>query len=104
MNPSKIRHNGEEHTIEEWSVIYGLDYDAFLNNLRKTDFDIDSALKVQNQKRERIIKFKGKTQNLTEWSKELNIPYYCLRSRLNRLKWTVEKAFTTPYEGAGNDK
>ena len=103
MNPTKIKHNGEEHSIAEWAVIYGLPYETFLYNLRHNDFDIDKALSATSQKRERMITYNGKTQNLTQWAEELNIPYFCLRSRLNSLKWTVEKAFTTVYGGAKND-
>lgn len=102
MNPTIINYHGERHTVEEWAVLYGLDYNSFLMNLRHNDFDMDKALKVSGQKRERKITYNGKTQNLTQWAKELNIPYFCLRSRLNTLKWTVEKAFTTPYGGNGN--
>lgn len=44
------------------------------------------------------IDFNGKTQSLTQWSKELNIPDNVLWARLNSLNWTVEKAFTQPYK------
>lgn len=46
------------------------------------------------EKKERLITYNGKTQNLLAWSRELNIPYATLKSRLNLLHWTVEKAFT----------
>ena len=86
MNPTHIKYNGEEHTVSEWAEIYGLNEDTFLYNLRQNDFDIDRALNVSGQKRERLITFNGKTQNLRAWSEELEIPYFFLRSRLNTLK------------------
>lgn len=104
MNPTSIKYNGEEHSIEEWSAIYGLNPDTFLESLKNNGFNIDRALNASGQKRERLITFNGKTQNLTQWATELGLPYFCLRSRLNTLKWTVEKAFTTPYRGTKNDK
>ena len=99
MNPTTITYNGEEHSIEEWAKIYGLNYEVFLFNLRHNNFDLDKVLHISFPKRERLIEYEGKVQNLKQWSEELGIPYYCLRSRLNTLKWTVKKAFSTPYEG-----
>lgn len=104
MNPTRIKYNGEEHSVEEWARIFGLDYNILLNNLRHNDFSLEEALKVSGKKRERLIEYNGKTQNLTQWADELKIPYFCLRSRLNTMKWTVEKAFTTPYGGTQNGK
>lgn len=102
MNPTEIKYNGETHSIEEWSAIYGLNLNSFLESLKNNDFDMEKALNASGQKRERLITYNGKTQNLTQWSLELGLPYFCLRSRLNKLKWTVEKAFTTPYGGTKN--
>ena len=99
MNSTKISYNGEKHTVEEWAAIFGMDKDILLNNLRHNDFSLEAALKVSGKKRERLITYNGKTQNLRAWSEELSIPYFCLRSRLNTMKWTVDKAFSTPYDG-----
>ena len=41
--------------------------------------------------------FKGKTQSLTEWSKELNLSSELLRDRLN-YGWSKERAFTSPVD------
>jgi len=43
-----------------------------------------------------IITFNGKTQNLGQWADELKIGSSLLRARLGRLKWSTEKALTTP--------
>lgn len=42
------------------------------------------------------ITYKGKTQLLKDWSKELSISENTLYGRLNRSGWTVERAFETP--------
>lgn len=98
MSLMKIAYNGETHTIEEWAAIFGMDKDILSDSLRKNDFSLEAALKGKGKKRERLITYHGKTQNLRAWSEELEIPYFCLRSRLNTMKWTVEKAFSTPYD------
>ena len=49
-----------------------------------------------NQRTNRLITYNGKTQNLKQWSKELNINYGTLLSRIDDSKWSIEKAFTEP--------
>ena len=103
MNPVLVEYNGEKHTVEEWAVIFGVDKEQLLYNLKANGYSLEEALHTSGRKRERLITFNGKTQNLMAWSKELDIPYFCLRSRLNTLKWTVEKSFTTSYGGKNRD-
>ena len=98
MNTYIIEHNNEKHTTEEWAKIYGIDEEQLIKRLKCASFSLEHALNFKEKKRERLITYNGKTQNLSDWAKELDLPYFCLRSRLNTLKWTVEKAFTTPYK------
>lgn len=45
-----------------------------------------------NRRTTKLITFNGKTMNLKDWSKELNINYSTLTMRLNKYKWSVDKA------------
>ena len=47
-----------------------------------------------NTRRCVIITYNGKTQNLNDWCKELNLDYKRVHNRLNKLGWSVERAFT----------
>jgi hypothetical protein len=40
--------------------------------------------------------YNNKSQGLKDWSDELGISEIVLNNRLNRSKWTIERAFTTP--------
>lgn len=52
--------------------------------------------KQQNNRRtSRFIEFRGKTQTLADWSKELHLSPRTLWGRMNK-GWSVERAFTTP--------
>lgn len=53
---------------------------------------------IQNNKpkRNRLITYKNKTQNMKQWSEELGISYSAIAYRLNTAHWNVEKAFQTP--------
>lgn len=50
--------------------------------------------KVQNnnQRRNRVITYHGKTQNLRQWCDELNLKYSTIETRLNVYHWDIEKA------------
>lgn len=50
----------------------------------------------RNQRRNHRITFNGKTQTMLDWTEELGIPYDRVERRINKLKWTPEKALTTP--------
>ena len=65
---------------------------------RYKDERIINKKEYNENKSKTSISFNGKTQSLTQWSKELGIPDNVLWARLNQLSWTVEKAFTQPYK------
>jgi hypothetical protein len=49
-----------------------------------------------NRRTNRIITFKGQTKTMQQWAEELNIYHHTLRTRLYHLKWSVDRALTTP--------
>lgn len=53
------------------------------------------APKTSNKKVD-LIEYDGKTQSLSAWARELNMPGQTLYARLHISNWSVEKAFTTP--------
>lgn len=56
----------------------------------------DIATQANNKSNNRLITYKGKTQTLAQWSKELNINYAKLQARINKYHWDIEKALSTP--------
>jgi hypothetical protein len=50
----------------------------------------------RNTSRNVSITFDGKTQCLTDWANELDLPRHVLQDRLFKLNWSVEHALTTP--------
>ena len=48
----------------------------------------------RNNRNTRLITYKGKTQCLKDWSKELGIKYSTLSGRINQYGWSIENAFT----------
>jgi hypothetical protein len=55
-----------------------------------------ASKKIQNRNRRdnRILEFQGKSQPLSAWCEELNLPYSRIKNRLLNLGWSVERALT----------
>lgn len=53
---------------------------------------------ANNQTANVRVTFNGITRTLAEWSKVLSIPYHTLKSRIRRLGWSAERAFTEPVQ------
>lgn len=51
---------------------------------------------VNNTRRTRLLAHEGKNQTLSQWATDLGVPRKILYERLYGLKWSVEKALTTP--------
>lgn len=51
---------------------------------------------VNNTRRTRRLTLNGVTKSMKAWSEDLKINYCTLQDRLNRGKWSVEKALLTP--------
>lgn len=50
----------------------------------------------KNKKNSMILTFQGKTQCESDWCAELGLPRRVIFQRIKKLKWSVEKALTTP--------
>lgn len=49
-----------------------------------------------NRRNNHLLTYKGKTQTLTQWAAETGINEMALRSRINKLHWSTERALTEP--------
>jgi len=52
----------------------------------------------RNKKTNRYITFRGVTRAMVDWAEVLDMSVDTLKNRLNKLKWSEEKALTTPVE------
>lgn len=50
---------------------------------------------MNNTRHNKLITYKGKTQNMKQWCKELNLNYRTVKGRLNSLKWSIDRCFET---------
>jgi hypothetical protein len=57
---------------------------------------VTRRINCRNKRDNRIIEYKGKSKTFIEWSEYLGLSRGILKDRINKLKWPIEKAFTTP--------
>lgn len=55
----------------------------------------------ENTRQTRLITFDGVTLSLSKWAKRIGVNSLTLKSRLDDLGWSVERALTTPCRGRG---
>ena len=56
----------------------------------------DKNTQARNRRCSTIVEFNGQKKSLADWADDLGIGYRCLQTRLSKLHWSVEAAFTTP--------
>lgn len=81
------------------NIPIGMSIDRINNN--KGYFPNNWRLATQKQQNRNMrtnlmITFNNKTQCLKDWAIELNIEYHTLWTRIYKLDWPIEKAFTVP--------
>lgn len=59
----------------------------------------DRVTQTNNTRRNRFLEYNGAVRTMSEWSKQIGIPYTTLRARINTLHWPVEKALTYTKDG-----
>jgi hypothetical protein len=50
----------------------------------------------RNKRNNVFIEYSGKRQTLSQWSEETGIPRTTISSRIEKLKWPIERALTEP--------
>ena len=56
----------------------------------------DRTTQNRNSSHCHYLTYNGITLPMTEWSERVGLPYSMIKSRLNKLHWTVEEALTVP--------
>lgn len=108
--PVFITHNGETLTLAQWSVKAGISEDTIYSRHRSGVsgealffiYSMSSAVTSKRNKDAAVqYQFLGESRSLPEWAVILHIPLQRLYQRINRRKWTLEKAFTSPASRRG---
>ncbi len=96
-----ITFNNKTQTISKWAKELGISYHTLWFRLQCSDWSLEDALTTAKNCHcssvinRRLISYKGRSQCLLEWSRELKISYGTLHRRIQS-KWRPRKAFVVP--------
>lgn len=109
----EVRQIAKELGIKNW---WNMKKDDLIKAIEKTNINTketkENIPEVKNEaqkdapkkRSKREYTYEGKTQNLSAWAKELEMPVQTLYNRLIMKNWPVEKAFTEAVKrGKHND-
>jgi len=96
--------HGKTLTLEQWSAELGVSVSTLKQRIFRRKTPLEKALVVGELKKGKVgpregkhlITAFGRTQSLTSWSRELNLPVTTLKNRLYRAKMTPEDALRAP--------
>jgi hypothetical protein len=104
-NTHLVTYRGETRPLIEWADILGLKQSTLRCRLDDYNWDVEKAFSEPTGKHRHraAIEYRGKTQSLREWSKELGIPYKALHARLFSRGWDIDKAFNQTLRRINHD-
>ena len=59
----------------------------------------DRRAQNNNRRNNHYLTYNGETKTMRQWADDLGISYYALRSRINKGRWSVERALNEPTKG-----
>lgn len=113
-NPAYPRYGGRGIKIcVEWLDNFMNFYNWAINNGYADNLSIDrinvngnyepsncrwatDKIQTRNLRTNHLVTYKGETRCIAEWAEILKIKYSTILQRINKLKWSAEKAFETP--------
>lgn len=103
MTSKELKKTAKELGVKNWWNLKKTELIAEIEKIQNVadDKNIDESTqeapeKKPSNKKVDLIEYNGKTQSLSAWARELDMPGQTLYARLRISNWPVEKAFTTP--------
>lgn len=86
-----------------WAITHGYEQGLELNRINNDgdycpdNCEFTTEIRNKNNRSNTIyVEYKGRTQPLSDWCRELNLPRDTIYWRLHSAKWDVNRAFETP--------
>ena len=98
-------------TFYEWAIKTGYKEGLTIERIDNNDIYkpdnckwITKGEQVNNRRNCCLYTYQGKTQNLAQWCKELELDYALMHDRIRMKKWDFEKAIKTPVDISKRNK
>jgi len=90
-----VEYNGKEYVLAELGEVAGIDRKRLQDRL-ESGFVPEEAVDRPVEGGNEYFLYKGERHNLAVWSKKLKLNYNTLYSRIFKMKWAPDRAFSTP--------
>lgn len=97
--------------FQEWALSNGYTDDLTIERIDVNgNYEPDNCTWISkkdqaNNRRSCVMyEYNGEKHNLTEWCRIYNLPYWTIRTRLDRAGWSFDKAITTPIDVSKRNK
>ena len=94
--------NNSYVSFKKWSLANGYDDKLSIDRINNNDDYkpnncrwTNRITQGSNKSNNRLLTYKGETKTMSEWSRELQIPFYILWNRLHH-GWSIENTFEKP--------
>lgn len=116
MTSKELKAMAKELKVKNWWTLKKTELIAEIEAAQSVEEEVvndeeEEAAQVESEatqkpsnKKQDLIEYNGKVQNLSAWAKELGMPGQTLYARLRISNWPVEKAFTTPTRRKKNEE
>jgi hypothetical protein len=94
QNTVYVEHEGENVSLASLADEHGLSSNVLGGRVLRYGWSLDTALKTPVKNKYNMVEYKGRTQSVAAWCRELGVNYETMQTRLR--KFSVEYAFETP--------
>lgn len=97
ISSNLITYNGVTQSIKDWAKMLGIADSTLRSRFHYYGWSLEDILTLKPHEKKihsspKLFTYNGKTQSIYAWAKEMGIDYQCLRSRLTKANWLIEKA------------
>lgn len=92
-----LTYKGQTKSLTEWGQILNITTRLLSARMCRLGWSVEKTLSTPIRKLDKKIylTFKGRTESMETWAKELNINYGTLYARLWRYKWSINEALSS---------
>ena len=98
-------------SFRDWSILHGYSEKLSIDRIDVNgNYEpsncrwVNAKVQANNKRNNRLLTYMGKTQTLSQWSEEVNIPSITIKARIDKYGWSIEDALSKqlrrkiPYE------
>lgn len=100
-NNHLVEFEGKEMTLSELANMLKMPYNTISNRINHLGYSVEDCSKIpigDSKKGLHIIEYDGASMSMSDWARKIGVSLSTLSNRINKRKWSIEKALTTPVD------